>query len=242
MHKIGVYCGHGRSADGSWDPGTTYKDENEAELMLTITKAAVKYLKTRGIEVDTDADSENNINMIKQVERANEKKVDIFVSIHCDYYKAPSGTMPLYVSSEGKKLAEAINKTVMADMKIKTRGVTKRTDLYELTATDMPSCIFETGSIKADLGTLKKADSYGKAIAKGICEYLDVTFDEPGFKVKAKGRLIVRKSALLISKKVNVLEKGVTYTIVETNKAGTRGKLKSGAGWITITSKYVERV
>ena len=242
MYRVGIYCGHGKSTDGSWDPGTTYSGQNEAALMLPITKAVVKYLKTSGIDVDTDANSGNNINMMKQVERANKAKVDIFVSIHCDYYKAPTGTMPLYVSAKGKKLAEAINKTVMADLKIKTRGVIKRADLYELTATDMPSCIFETGSIKADFATLKKADAYGKAIAKGICDYLEVAFEEPGFKVKVKGNLIVRKSVSLLSKKVNVLEKGVVYTIAETNKAGTRGKLKNGAGWITITNKYVERV
>lgn len=239
---VGIYCGHGKSTDGSWDPGTTYGNESEAALMLPITKAVAKCLKASGIDVDTDANNRNNINMVKQVARANEKKVDIFVSIHCDYYKAPTGTMPLYVSAEGKKLATAINKAVMTEMALKTRGVAKRTDLYELTGTNMPACIFETGSIRADLSDLKKADVYGRAIARGICNYLKVSFNEGAFKIKTKGKLIVRKSVLLTSRKVDVLNEGATYTIIETNKTGTRGKLKSGAGWITITSKYVERV
>ncbi|MGF6375139.1 hypothetical protein M2140_000173 [Clostridiales Family XIII bacterium PM5-7] len=257
-YKVGIFCGHGKSLDGSWDPGTTYNKESEAALMLPITKAAVKYLKASGITVVTDATSGNDINMVKQVEKANKEKVDIFVSIHCDWYIAPTGTMPLYLTTKGKAIAKAIDKRVKADMKMTTRGLTKRKDLYELTATNMPACIYETGSIKADLTKLKKSDAYGKAIAKGICDYLKVTFVDNStpttpakpnnppktpFKIKAKGNLIVRKEPSLKSDKVSATcAKGGVYTIVEVNKDGTRGKLKSGAGWITITDKYVEVV
>lgn len=176
--KAGIYCGHGESTDGSWDPGTTFKGTSEAALMLPITKAAVKYCKYSGITVYTDANEDNDINMIKQVEEANGKKTDIFVSVHCDWYKATSGTRPLYVSERGKELAETINRHVTTDMKMRTHGVQKRADLYELYATDMPACIFETGSIDDDSDKFKDYDKYGKAIAKGICEYLGVSFKE----------------------------------------------------------------
>ena len=60
-------------------------------------------------------------------------------------------------------------------MGMKSRGVIKRTDLWELNGTDMVACILETGAIKADLSNLKnKSDAYGKAIAKGICDYLGI--------------------------------------------------------------------
>ena len=181
--SVGIYCGHGKSTDGSWDPGTTYNGKTEAALMLPITKAVVKHLRASGVTVYTDVDSgeNNNINMIKQVEEANKKGVDVFVSLHCDWYKAPTGTLPLYYpgSSKGKKLAECINKHVMKDTGIGTRGLDDRGDLYELKATNMPACIFECGSIKHDADewdTAAECDVYGKAIAKGICEYLGVTF------------------------------------------------------------------
>ena len=61
------------------------------------------------------------------------------------------------------------------------------------------------------------------------------------FTIKAKGRLIVRKTSSLLSKKTRVLSKGKEYKIIRTNAKGTRGKLSTG-GWITITSKYVERI
>ena len=61
------------------------------------------------------------------------------------------------------------------------------------------------------------------------------------FKIKSKGRLIVRKTTSLLSAKTRMLTKGEEYQIIRTNAKGTRGRLADG-GWITITSKYAERV
>lgn len=176
---ISVQCGHGVSTDGSWDSGCVYGKYTEAGLMLKITKAAVKYLRASGITVISDADNGNNKNMIADVRWANNVGASLYVSIHCDYSKAPSGVMPLYVSSSGKKLAASLNKAVKSEMGIRSRGIQKRTDLWELNGTDMTACILETGAIKKDLAILRdKPDAYGKAIAKGICSYMGVTFKD----------------------------------------------------------------
>lgn len=173
--KVALFCGHGTQTNGVWDAGCSYGGYTEAGLMLKITKSAVKYLRAKGVTVITDADANNNINMIKQVARANKEKCDIFVSVHCDYSKAPSGVLPLYYSSAGKKLATKLNTTISKGMPMKSRGVMKRTDLYELKATSMPAVILETGAIKADLKILKgNYDKYGKLIAQAICAYLGV--------------------------------------------------------------------
>ena len=169
---IAVHCGHGVSLDGSWDSGCVYKGYSEAKLMLAITKAAVKYLRASGVKVQSDAD----------------------LSIHCDYSGAPKGVMPLYVSGSGKKLAKCLEKTIKKDMGMKSRGVQKRTDLFELNGTDMTACILETGSIKGDLATLRNhPDKYGKAIAKGVCSYLGVPFKD-GKKKPSKEIYRVRKT------------------------------------------------
>lgn len=196
MSKVALMCGHGRSTDGTWDCGTSYGGNNEAALMLPITKAAVKYLRSYGVTVISDADTNNNKNMIADVAWANSEKAIIYVSVHCDYYKSPSGTLPLFVSAKGKELATKINNAVMSGMGMKTRGVTKRTDLYELNYTDMPACIFETGSIKADINTLKNdPDKYGKFIAIGICNYLGVNYEadapKPSVPTVSDGKLTV---------------------------------------------------
>lgn len=174
--KVALFVGHGIQTSGKYDSGCIYGKYTEAGLMVPIAKYAVYYLKKSGIEVITDY-PKNNINMVAQVRKSNAVGVALHVALHCDYMRAPSGTLPLYVSSDGKKAATYMNQYVVKEVGIKTRGVGKRTDLYELNATKAPAVIFECGSIKADLKTMqKKPKQYGKGIAEGICKYLGVKF------------------------------------------------------------------
>ena len=210
--KVALMCGHGKSANGSWDAGTTYGGYSEAALMLPITKAAVEYLRDRGVTVISDADTGNDKNMIVDVQWANKQKCDIYVSIHCDWYKAPTGVMPLYVSASGKKLATALNTAVQKGMNMKSRGVTKRTELYELNGTNMPSCILETGSIKADLKTLKdRPNTYGKVIADGICDYLGVAKTSKSASQTAKSAEKSQKTASNNNKQTSNNNKQTTW-------------------------------
>lgn len=185
MAKVALMVGHGKTTSGTWDSGCAYAGYTEAALMLPITKAAVKYLRQSGVTVISDADTNNNRNMVVDVEWANREKVDAYISVHCDWYKAPTGVYPLYVSARGKKIADALNSAIKTGIPMKSRGVCKRTDLYELNATNAPACILETGSIKADIKILKNSDKYGKVIAKGICNYLGVPFKETETKAPA---------------------------------------------------------
>ncbi len=237
---IAAYAGHGKSTDGSWDPGCTYKSYTEAELVLPITKDAVTALRRCGFKVITDAEG-NKINMIKQVEKSNANDVDLHVSFHLDWSDAPKGTYPICASNEGKKLATCINKAVMRETGMTTRGVKKTDEYYETNATNMTAVIYECGSIKADLKRIQKHKVYGEAIAEGICDCLNVPYVEEEFKVRAKKNLIVRKTSSLTSKKTGTAKKGV-YTIVKVSANGKRGKLKSGLGWITITDKYCDKL
>lgn len=178
MIKVGIYCGHGTSQDGSWDPGTTWGGYTEAELCMRVTKSCVKWLQNSGISVYTDA-PKNQINMVKQTAMSNSKGVKIHVAFHCDYDKAPAGTIPLYTSAAGRELAKWMNYYVVKDVGMKTRGLCKRSDLYELNCTNMPAVIFELGSIKADIKYLnKKYEQLGKACAHGICKHLGVKFND----------------------------------------------------------------
>lgn len=171
-----LMVGHGKSIDGTWDPGCVYGKYTEAGQMLQIVKYAVKYLRGSGVKVLTDADKDNNRNMISCVKWANNKEAKYYMSVHCDYKLASAGIYPLYVSSAGKKMAQSIGKSVKKSMGMKYKGAGKREDLYELYATDMPAVIFETGAIKADLKYLKQHEAYGKALAKAICNFIGVEF------------------------------------------------------------------
>lgn len=185
QYKAAIYCGHGLSTDGSFDPGCVYGSITEAASALPITKSFVKYSRYSGIKVWTDVDEgeNNNMNAVKQIREANANDVDVFISLHIDWLKAPSGTMPLYCkgSKDGKRLAECLNMYVEEMTGIGTRGVTARTDLGELNQTNMEACIYELGSIKADRkewDTEKECDEYGKALAMGLCYYFGIPFKD----------------------------------------------------------------
>ena len=155
------------------------KTYTEADLVEQITKYFVAYSRGNGLTVITDAPA-NKINMIKQVALSNKDGCTVHIAIHCDYSGAPSGTLPLYKSEAGRRLAVALNKRVMKDMSMRTRGVCHRTDLFELNSTNAVAVIYECGSIKADLRKMLDAKHYGRALAKGLCT------DYYGMKFKGK--------------------------------------------------------
>lgn len=69
----------------------------------------------------------------------------------------------------------------------------------------------------------------------------DKTIDVDDYTVKViVDSLNIRKGPGVDNEKTGELHKGDVYTIVETNEAGTWGKLKSGQGWINISESYVE--
>ena len=179
--RVFVETGHGKDSKGKWDPGCRWKKYQEAKLMIPITKAMTKYLRQSGIYVYTDAFSGNNTNLFWMLNFANKHSLSALVNVHCDYYKAKAGTLPLYRTAKQKKLAKALNKGVHSEVKIKNRGLKKRKDLKTLNSKKVhcPACLFETGCISKDNKILRnKADAYGKGLAKGLCNYLGVEFND----------------------------------------------------------------
>lgn len=87
---------------------------------------------------------------------------------------------------------------------------------------------------------LKKKASTNPTVKKNETK-TETKKDSKSFKVKVTvDELNIRKKADVTSAKVGSVKKGDVYTIVE--ESGSWGKLKSGAGWINVSSKYVKRV
>jgi uncharacterized protein YgiM (DUF1202 family) len=100
------------------------------------------------------------------------------------------------------------------------------------------------------------SDKHANDTALGLVNFLVANFgltrlkvETPAansFKVKVKVAELNYRAGAGTEYKVNgVIKKNEIYTIVDTAKANdgdTWGKLKSGAGWININSKYVSRV
>jgi len=169
-----VAWGHGTTTTGGNDGGCVYGNYTEAGLVGPIVKACVTQLRKWGITVKSDVGTNNDRNMIVCVSDANAYGAEFYFSIHCDYDQAPSGTYPIAYpgSTQGIKLAQCLTNAVQARLPIGTRGILQ-TDYYEVRATNMPACIFETGGIKSDLTILRdRAQEYGYALACGVMDYL----------------------------------------------------------------------
>lgn len=172
--------GHGRSTDGSWDCGCVYGNYTEEELMGPITRAFVDTLRAHGLDVMSDVDTGNDRNITYCVRDANNANARIYVSCHCDYELAPSGTFPIVYpgSGEGIRLAQCLDNAVRARISIGTRGILQRAD-WEVSDTNMPACIFETGSISKDLNILRdQAAAYGTALACGVMDYFGMAYGD----------------------------------------------------------------
>lgn len=181
------------------------------------------------------------------------------------------GGTVVYVSkgcqAKSIKLQEAVYKRVIVRGKLKGNRSdgTLSANFYVIRKTKMPAILIECGfmdsavDIKHILDT-DWSEQVGLGIAEGVCEVFGGSIpdqkpskpspkpDKPvgkSFLVRIKIDLNIRKGPGVEFKKEGCIKDKGTYTIVQTAKAkdgGTWGKLKSGAGWINIGSKYVKRL
>lgn len=242
--NINIHAAH--NPDGKVACGAVglVKESTEARK---VKDEVVKQLKSLGHTVYdctcNDGTSQNDV-LARIVKKCNENSVDLDVSIHFnagagDKDGNTTGTEVLIysTSSNAKEYAESTCKAI-ADLGFRNRGVKTNTSLYYLRKTVAPAMLVECCFVddKDDVA-LYDYKSMASAIVYGI------TGQKCEFKVKVKLKsLPIRKKAKTLSKKMGSITDKGTYTIVKVNKTGAWGKLKSGAGWIRIGKKYVERL
>lgn len=196
--------------------------------------------------------------LTKIVKKCNAHDVDLDVSIHfnagvndksgngyttgteCYIYSPTSQSQ-----DEALRICENISK-----LGFKNRGVKVDKTLYVLKKTKAPAVLVECCFVDdADDVRLYNTETMATAIASGIVGK-DLTPKKPvpvaqpvkkNFLVQITcNSLNIRAGAGTNHKIVGVVKKNYKYTIVETK--GSWGRLKSGAGWINISTKYVKYV
>lgn len=135
IYRVYIEAGHGTDKRGKWDSGCTWGKYQEAKLMIPICKSMTRHLRSKGVYVYTDAFSGNNRNLFWLVKHIKNYNVSVLVNVHCDYKKAPRGTLSLYRYAEQKKLAECLNTGVHQTVMIGDRGLKKRNNLMTLNRT-----------------------------------------------------------------------------------------------------------
>ena len=140
-----------------------------------------------------------------------------------------------------------------------SRGVKATTSLWFLRGTTMNACLTETAFVDSpDIEFIdQKNECYavGTSYGDAICKFLNwkevynstqVTMsDFKPYMVRVKCPLNYRTAPGVENKRAGTINDSNCYTIVEertSQDGGTWGKLKSGAGWINVSDKYVERV
>lgn len=171
------------------DPGHGGKDsgalaqtgEQEKNIALQVAKLVELKLKRSGVITYMTRQNDTFVELIERANKANKLKTDVFVSIHCNSYNNSAKGIETYAYKEQyKALAEAVHKELL-NSKCYTinRGV-KFANYSVLRNTSMSACLVELGFIDntEDLQILKtKQDELATAIAKGICNYLNVAYN-----------------------------------------------------------------
>lgn len=250
--KVFVGVGHGGSDSGA----IGYLIEKEVNLK--IAKACFRYLNDMGIDAVISRDEDIDDPLNNKIKRCNVYKPDLAIDIHNNagggkgfegYYSIIGGV--------GEKLAKKIE-TRVVELGQNSRGIKTRVNEYNMDyfgfirETICPAVICE-GAFLDNVNDYtfvdddEKCNRLGIAYAKGILDTLGIEYNDKdyvnGYLVKVNvAALNIRSGPSLAYSIVSQINDYGVYTIIDEKKNGdiSWGKLKSGAGWISLD--YVSRI
>lgn len=178
MTKIVIDPGHGGNDPGAIGPNGI----KEKDVALAIAKKVAALLKSAGIDAQLTRDNDVFVELSARAAKANTAKANYFVSIHCNSATSSQAhgteTYCYAKGGEGEKLAAAVQKHLIQELKLTDRGV-KTANYAVLRETKMPAILTEVAFIsnpqeEALLRNELFQNLAAKAIAEGICEYLNI--------------------------------------------------------------------
>jgi len=260
MVKIGLDCGHGLKTAGKQTPNGI----KEWILNDKVRDKIVYYLKDYDVDfVFTDNDEGNTDEALStRVKRYINEGVDVFVSIHHNALSGKWNNatgVEVFVdrnnTTKDMELANMIYKNLPAYIGLKGRGI-KKENWYVINQNKIPAVLVEGGFMDSNIDypiitSEKGQDGYARAVAEGLIEFLKLqkrqttaeiqpkpaeTIAENSYLVKINTELNVRAGAGTNYDVTTKVKKNEVYTIVEEKLNGSTkwGKLKSGAGWISL--------
>ena len=272
MAKIAIDAGHGLTTKGKrCYKALDSKETREWVLNDRVSDALASYLKSAGhtIKRVDDTDGSTDISLANRVKTANKWGADFYISVHhnAGIRGGTGGGTLVYTCKNCQRKSTAAQKAIYenairrGDLKGNRSNGLPTKDFYVIKKTTMPACLIECGFMDSATDIKYILDpGWSKKIALGIAEGICEVF---GGKVEDRAESANTASAAPFCVKVltdslnirlgagaefratgAINDKGV-YTITKTAKAqngSTWGLLKSGAGWINISAKYVKRV
>jgi N-acetylmuramoyl-L-alanine amidase len=257
--KIALDAGHGYNTKGKRTPD----DIREWTLNNAVAKYLAEYLKGYATTFRTD-DTTGKTDVALSTRRNNAVKngANLLISIHHNAYTGKWNNATgvevfrhtLYSHKQAKELTSKLTAAISKATGLKNRGA--KTGLLGVIATSKIPCILCEGGFMDSKNDYKVITSeagqkaYAKAVADTIISYYGLkktatkttttkTTTTKEYKVKINTAVLnVREGAGVKYKVKTTVKKNEVYTIVETK--GNWGKLKSGAGWISLA--YTKKV
>lgn len=263
--KIAIDAGHGLRTAGKQTPDGikewTLNDKVRDKIVSLLNEYDVEFIFPDNDEGYSDE------GLTKRKNTYINAKVDAAVSIHHNAFKGVWGTatgVGVYIDKNATaadiELANLIYANLPAYTGLRGRGI-NRANFTVIYQNQIPAVLVEGGFMdtKKDYEVITSEAGqlgYAKAVAEALIKFLDLkkketsstkkrdTVVDETFKVKFKEDMNVRKGAGTKYAKVTVAKKNYVYTIVAMKEVNgvPWGKLKSGAGWVSIASKYCTRV
>ena len=177
--KIFLDAGHNYS---EYDTGASGLGLKEQDITWAIAQKCGDILYKNGIEVkfsrpnlSDDLGVNLSSSLSARTEMSNNWGSDYFVSIHCNAGGGTGTETWIYeTGTVAEKLAQVIDKKIVAKLGLRDRGIKTSKSLYVLKNTNCPSVLVETAFIDTlyDNELLKnKQGDFASAIAEGIIEY-----------------------------------------------------------------------
>lgn len=255
--KIALDCGHGLKTAGKQTPDGI----KEWTLNDKVRDKVVAILKDYDCEIIHADNNEGNTDesLASRVAKYVNAGVSVFVSIHHNAFTGKWNTatgVEVFTDKNptdaDKRLAELIYNKMVSYTGLRGRGI-KAEDWYVINQDRIPAVLCEGGFmdgtndykvITSDAGQT----AYAKAVAEGIIEFLGLTkkqttpapttttFKSYRVKVTASSLNIRKGAGTNYGKNGAITDKGVYTIVAEANGKGATkwGKLKSGAGWISL--------
>ncbi len=180
MPKIYIGVGHGGS-----DPGAVSGKHIEKNYALDIANACTAELKRYGVEVMQSRTGDTTESAAAKVAECNKFNPDLAADIHLNAGKGDGfEAFHSIGSEEGKRLAECIEKAVIAETGQNSRGIkTKKNSSGKdyfvfIRQTKCPALLVECAFIDSKdveiVDTLAERQRMGKAIAHGVLDWFGI--------------------------------------------------------------------
>lgn len=198
------------------------------------------------IDCSCDYSKDRNEQLAAIVKKANAQKLDLFLSLHLNAGEGTGAEVYTTNTSGAKQEAKKLIETYCKRTGFRNRGH-KYAEFYVLRHTVAPAMLIEMAFVDTEADYKKWNNLGAELIANAIVEGItgQVVQEKPvetpsttSYTVKITADVLNVRAGAGTNYKVNTqVRKGEVYTIV--GESNGWGKLKSGAGWISL--KYTSK-